>query len=341
MRIGRQLAHVPDEKTLEQSIASWEAMPVDQRFPAPADWRPPRFETTLAHPFEVTGPGTYTKGHPRTLRFLPGENGWQLARTDLPEQLPIDVDVRNVWTASRSIVLRSGRESNFVRMSEHIIAHRLGLGLDNVTIELTSGDPPLFNVGSLPIAEGILNAGMAENPHRPLRYFTVREPVTLAGPNGSFLHLEPANPGDFLLHLDVGIDFPSAIGRQRIQFDLWKEAFMRGAHARTNCPRSEVIFAMTIGKLFADIRNLGYTRENILIAGRKEYMNEPALVFDGKSLEAVWHRACLDLVAALSLFRRGRLAGSVVSYKAGHNLDCRLMTLLEKQGLWQALSPLP
>ena len=145
----------------------------------------------------------------------------------------------------------------------------LGLGLDNVTIELSSGDPPLFDVGSLPIAEGILNAGLTEDIHRPLRYFTVREPVTLAGPNGSFLHLEPAAAGDFLLHLDVAIDFPSAIGQQRIQFDLWQDAFLRGAHARTNCPRSEVIFAMTIGKLFADIRNLGYTRANILIAGKK------------------------------------------------------------------------
>ncbi|MBR0457865.1 MAG: UDP-3-O-acyl-N-acetylglucosamine deacetylase [Victivallales bacterium] len=319
---------------LDRSFAAFEALPVDQRIPAPENWRPARFETTIAKPFEVAGPATYHKGSRSTLSFEPSANGWELDRSDLPEQLPIQVDVRNVWTATRSVVLRSGCEANYVRMSEHIIAHRLGLGLDNVRIRMATGDPPLFHVGSMPIVEGILAAGLVEDSTRPLAYYTVAEPVTLAGPHGSFLHFEPAHPGDALLHLDVGIDFPTAIGKQRIQFDLCPEAFTYGAHARTNCPRKEVLFAMTLGKLFADIRNLGYTRENILIAGKNRYMNEPKMLHEGKSLEAVWHRACLDLVAALSLFRRGRIAGRISSYKAGHSLDCRLMTLLEIHGLW-------
>jgi UDP-3-O-acyl-N-acetylglucosamine deacetylase len=58
-------------------------------------------------------------------------------------------------------------------------------------------------------------------------------------------------------------------------------------------------------------------------------LNEPHLLQpDGRSLEPVWHRATLDLLAALALIDSGRLAGTVVSYRAGHTLDCRLMTLL-------------
>jgi UDP-3-O-acyl-N-acetylglucosamine deacetylase len=45
-------------------------------------------------------------------------------------------------------------------------------------------------------------------------------------------------------------------------------------------------------------------------------------------LEAVWHRATLDLVAALSLLETGRMAGHVVSFKAGHALDVRFTTYL-------------
>lgn len=327
-----------DAADLSSSFDALEAQGVDMSFPAPEDWSPDLYETTLEQECVVSGPGTYRKGHSSTLHFLPCDDGWAFDRSDLSEQLKIAVTPGNVWTASRSIVLRSGCESNYMRMTEHIIAHRLGLGLDNVIIRTDSGDPPLFDVGSMPIVDEFLKTGFRSVPTKPLAYYTVSEPVVLAGPNGSFLAFEPAENGSKKLSFDVAIDFPTAIGKQRIQFDLCKESFIHGAHARTNCPKKEVMLAMTIGKLFADIRNLGYTKKNILIAGKKRYYNEPALIHEGKSLEAVWHRANLDLIAALSLFSRGRLAGHVISYKAGHNLDCRFMTLAEINGIWKKIN---
>ena len=333
METGRLLADAPND--IDASLDALASQAVDMRLVATSDWKPASYETTIAHECMVTGPGTYVKGKRSTLCFRPSKDGWSFDRTDRPEQLPIRVAAENVWTSSRSIVLRSGEESNYMRMTEHIIAHRLGLGLDNVRICTASGDPPLFDVGSMPIADALLEAGIVEDKSRPLHYYTVSEPVTLVGANGSFLNFEPAATGDKKLYFDVAIDFPTAIGKQRIQFELCRESFLHGAHARTNCPLREVVFARTIGKLFADIRNLGYTRNNILIAGRKNYYNEPGLMHDGKSLEAVWHRACLDLIAALSLFRQGRLAGRVTSYKSGHHLDCRFMTLAEKFHIWR------
>lgn len=328
-----------DEEQLPALEDALAAMPVDMTMRAPADWRPRQWQTTLARSFPVTGPATYRKGAHSTLVFLPGPgDGWWLNRLDLEEQLPIKVSVRNVWTAQRNIVLRSGSPHNYVRMTEHIIAHRLGLGLDNAAIGIDSGDPPLFNVGSLPIVEAVRAAGIVEDKTRPLRYLAVKEPVALVSGNGSFLRVDPPPSGSRQLTFDVGIDFSTAIGRQRIQFDLYDDAFGHGAHARTNCSRAQMLYMRTLGKLFADTRNLGYTRDNILIAGQECYYNEPRLLHEGKSLEAVWHRACLDLVAALSLLDEGRLCGKVTSYKAGHALDCRLMTLLYRDEL---LEPLP
>lgn len=335
METGRILADSSD--TLAQSIDALASQNVDLLLPAPDGWQPPKFETTLAGEFQVTGPGTYHKSVNSTLSFKPSPNGWELNRLDLPEQLPIQVSVKNVWTARRSVVLRSGNPHNYVRMTEHIIAHRLGMGLDNVSIHMGSGDPPLFNIGSMPIVEAIQTTGLSEIKDRPLKYFTVSEPVTLQGPNGSFLNFTPAQNGSRKLTLDVAIDFPTAIGQQRIQFDLCPQNFIQGAHARTNCSRMEMFYAMTIGKLFADIRNMGYTKDNILVAGKNKYINKPSLIYNGKSLEAVWHRACLDLIAALSLFDRGRIAGHITSYKAGHHLDCRFMTLLEINKLWHEI----
>ena len=55
-----------------------------------------------------------------------------------------------------------------------------------------------------------------------------------------------------------------------------------------------MLYCKTIGRVFADVRNLGYTRENSLVAGRQRYLNTPRLLHAGKSLEAVWHRAIMD-----------------------------------------------
>lgn len=325
---------------LAASVSRWGAMPVDMVMPAPAGWQPARCQVTLSDSFEVTGPGTYSCRTRSTLRVEPSErSGWWIDRTDLPEQLPIQVSIRNVWTSARNIVLRSGNPHNYLRMVEHVIALRLGLGLDNVQIRIGTGDPPLFEVGSMPIVEQVLRVGRREQPHRPLVYWTVKEPVTAVGSNGSFLHLAPAHRGQRRLSFDVAVDFPTAIGQQRVQFDLFDDSFRHGAQARTNCSIAEMIYSKTIGKFFADVRNLGYTRHNILIAGRHGYLNTPRLLENGRSLEAVWHRAVLDLIAALSLIEDGRLAGHVVSYKAGHTLDVRLVTQLVLHDLLEPVAP--
>ena len=325
------------EKELAPLLEALGRQKVDMLFAAPDGWQPDKYETTLKSAFSIDGPGTYSKGRKTTLTFAPCKNGWFFNRQDQPEQLPVRVSPANVWTAQRSIVLRSGAASNYMRMTEHIIACHLGLGLDNVVVGSSNGDPPLYDVGSMPIVEAIGQAGIVRDESHPLKYFTVKEDVVLLGPHGSFLRFEPAKSGERRLSLDVAIDFPNAIGKQRIQFDLTPQSFTHGAHARTNCSRWEIFLVRTIGKLLADFRNLGYTNQNILIAGKRQYYNKPTMIHDGKSLEAVWHRACLDLVAALSLFDKGRLAGHVTSYKAGHSLDCRFMTLLEINDLWQEM----
>src|SRR5690606_39221829 len=96
-----------------------------------------------------------------------------------------------------------------------------------------------------------------------------------------------------------------AIGDQRIKLVLNAETFRRGAHARTNTTASKKLYCQTIGKAFADVRNLGDTDKNVLIAGKTRYHNKAGLVVNGKALEAVWHRAILDLLAAVALIERG------------------------------------
>ena len=295
---------------------------------APAD----EFEKTLGRAVSVTGPGTFFRRAARTLVFEPTEErGWWFERSDLPTDLPTKVSVRNVWTTARNIVLRSGSPHNYMRMVEHIIALKLGMNIDNLLIRVDSGDPPLFDRGSLDLVEAFEQAG-ASTLKTAVKYVTVRETVTVAGAKGGFLTFAP-DDGGRSLSIDCAIDFKDAIGRQRVQFDLTREIFTEKAVARTNTTAAMKLYCETVGKLFADIRNLGYTSKNILIAGKRRYMNEPYLLHNGKSLEAVWHRAIMDLLAAVALIDSGRFVGRILSFKSGHALDVDAIRLLYKHKL--------
>lgn len=276
----------------------------------------------LAQTATAVGPGTFKGAVLRPLTFAPSaQPGWWIDRTDLPDQLPVEVSANNVWTTARNIVLRAGSPHNYLRMVEHIIALRIGMGVDDVTIRVADGDPPLFDESSLPLVEAMNNAKPVEL-QRPATFLTVKEPVTFGGTRGDFITLLPAEPGQRLLRVDCAIDFPSVIGKQRILFDLTPKTFLIGAGARTNASHGQMLYCRTIGKLFADTRNLGYTTNNILIHGKHRYANQPRF-----EREPVWHRAVLDLLAAVALLR-GRLAGTIISYRAGHTQDVQFMTQL-------------
>jgi len=327
---GRVL--VGDECVLHSSYDMFNAQPVDQEMlevpPGDPEWR----QTTLGNRVSVTGPGTFLGKAERTLEFEPStHSGWFFDRTDLPGSMPIVVSVQNVWTIVRNIVLCSGSPHNYMRMVEHIIALKY-LGLDNVVIRMDSGDPPLFDRSSMDLVEAIEQSGIVTQ-HEPARCVTVKEPVTVVGANGGFLTFMPADKGNRRLTVDCAIDFPNAIGRQRIRYDVNHKTVRHGAFARTNTNLWMMLYCKTIGKVFADTRNLGYTLRNILVAGPRHYVNKPHMIHNGKSLEAVWHRGVLDLLAAVALIHLGRFVGSIRSYKAGHALDVEMVQELYKRDL--------
>ncbi len=328
-----------DPEVLRRSYERLQQQAVDWDLSDDRAELPRRRQKTLAKSVSVEGPGTFLGKSISKLTLEPTDlEGWWFSREDLHDCLPVRVSIRNVWTTGdvvSNIVLRSGPPQNYVRMVEHIVALKMGMEIDNLMIRCNSGDPPLFKRGSLDLVEALESAGTVE-VDRPVDYWTVKERVTVGLPNGSFLIFEPCT-GAPKLTVDCAIDFPTAIGKQRIKFPLVYEHFRRGAEARTNSSFAKMLYAKTVGRIFADVRNLGYNMDNILVASKWGYINEPQLRHEGKSLEAVWHRAVLDLLAAIALLEEGRFVGHLTSYRAGHYLDCYAMRLLYKKGLLKRL----
>ncbi|MGD9781013.1 MAG: UDP-3-O-acyl-N-acetylglucosamine deacetylase [Kiritimatiellia bacterium] len=328
---------------LERGVRAWEAQPVDWDMMDEAravDLRRPR--TTLERSATVRGRGTFFGQSIRTLTLCPTDmEGWWFERADLPDSLPVRCSIRNVWTTGNvvsNIVLRSGSPRNYVRMAEHMISLRMGMGIDNLLIRLDSGDPPLFDRGSAELVEALKGAG-ARRVDRPANFVTVRERVTICNGRGGFLTLAPADPARPMLAVDAAVDFKTAIGKQRIRFAVDPEKFAYGATARTNTSALKMLYCKTIGLLFADIRNLGYSFDNLLVAGRFRYWNKALLPHGGKSLEAVWHRATLDLLAAIALIDEGLFVGEIISYKSGHGMDVEMVQRLYQESLLTPLVP--
>jgi len=321
------------QASLDAARRRFDAQAVDDFRPADASgWSPTR--VTLAGEASVEGVGTFRGREKRTLTFGPSSRpGWWIRRTDQPEQLDTAVDVANLWTSARNLVLRSGSPHNYLRMVEHIIALKAGLGLDDVLIKTNSGDPPLFDDSSVPLVETVRRAGLAPMSV-PASCVTVKEPLAFGGTRGDFLLFLP-DDGSRKLRLDVAINWHTIIGDQRIVFDVTPETFAYGAYARTNATHRQYQLAKTVGWLFADTRNLGYDRNNILIHGRHRWYGEPRFPLAGtdKFLEPVWHRATLDLLAALALTGPDRFVGTVVSYRSGHTQDCDAVRALYRNDL--------
>ncbi len=330
-----------DGEAIKASAARMDKQPVDWDLSNNPVEPLRKMHTTIAKPSTISGPGTFMGKATRMITFEPTtREGWWLDRTDLPGSLPIRVGISNVWTTGQivsNIVLRSGNPHNYVRMVEHLISLRMGLGIDNLLIKLDSGDPPLFEQGSLDLVEALEQCGKVILD-KPVNYVTVKEPVTVGGTYGDFITLAP--PDDLehpQLMIDCALKFPTAIGEQRIVFPHSKELTKMASVARTNTSLTKVIYCATIGRIFADVRNLGYNKANVSIAGKKRYVNEPRLLHEGKALEAAWHRSVLDMLAAIALIPDGLFIGKITSYKAGHRLDCELIKQLY---LNQALVPL-
>ena len=324
---------VGDKAAFDVARKRFDAQPVDDvRLAEKPGWCANR--TTLAGEASVSGVGTFRGSERRTITFAPSDRpGWWIRRTDMPEQLDTAVDIANLWTSARNLVLRSGSPHNYLRMVEHIVALKAGLGLDNVVLKTNSGDPPLFDESSVPLVEAVEKAKMVETGE-PATYITVKEPLAFAGNRGDFLMFLP-DDGSRRLRLDVAISWHTIIGDQRVVFDVTPETFRYGAYARTNATHRQYQFAWTVGWLFADTRHLGYNKGNILIHGRHRWYGEPRFQLEGTNrfLEPVWHRATLDLLAALSLTGPDRFVGTVVSFRAGHTQDCDAVRYLYRHNL--------
>jgi UDP-3-O-[3-hydroxymyristoyl] N-acetylglucosamine deacetylase len=276
-----------------------------------------QMEQTIAAPIEFTGVGLHS-GAPVTMRLLPAPAGSGIVfrRTDL-DNFEIPAIGRNVARVSYATSLM--RQGVLISTTEHLLSALIGMGVDNVIVELDNLELPILDGSALPYVEAFRSAGIRIQRRRRevirvLRAIEVRD-------GDKFIGVYPGSG----YNICYGIDFPAPIGQQKTCIDLAAETYGTViAQARTFGYKADEKRLLDMGL----IRGAG--PENAIILGPQGPENGPLRCRD----EYVRHKV-LDLIGDLALAGR-RIEGHVVAERAGHAMHTALVSrLIKDRAAWE------
>ena len=281
-------------------------------------------EQTVSEPLEFTGVGLHS-GAPVTMRLLPAPAGSGIVfrRTDL-DNFEIPANGRNVAKVSYATSLM--RQGVLISTTEHLLSALIGLGIDNLIVELDNLELPILYGSALPYVEAVERAGI-RTQRRRRETIRVLKPVEVREGN-KFIGVYPGSG----YRIDYTIEFPAPIGRQQTSIDLAAETY--GAF---------IAPARTFGYKADErrLRDMGLIRgagpQNAIVLGPNGPENGPLRFAD----EYVRHKV-LDLIGDLALAGR-RMEGHVVAERAGHAMHTALVSrLLKDRSAWElARIPVP
>ena len=274
-------------------------------------------EQTIAAPIEFAGVGLHS-GAPVTMRLLPAPAGSGIVfrRTDL-DNFEIPATGRNVAKVSYATSLM--RHGVLISTTEHLLSSLIGMGVDNVIVELDNLELPILDGSAQPYVEAFRSVGIRVQRRRRevirvLRPLEVRE-------GDKFIGLYPGTG----YNICYAIDFPAPIGQQSTCVDLAAETYGTAiAPARTFGYQADEQRLRDMGLI------RGASQENAIILTNRGPVNGPLRFQD----EYVRHKV-LDLIGDLALAGR-RIEGRVVAERAGHAMHTALVSrLLKDRAAWE------
>ena len=273
-------------------------------------------QRTIGRAVSYTGTALHS-GAETTVEFRPASanTGIRFVRGDLPGRPVIRVCAENARydpTASRRTILANGNAE--VHTVEHLLATVMGLGIDNVEIEVNgqeAAEP--FDGSASPFVKMFEEAGVVEQD--ALReYFKVTRSFSYRKDDVE-LHAVPH--AGLRISFTIQYDNPH-VGTQYASFDLDPEVFV-----------SQVAPARTF-VLFKDVEPLrqmgmikGGSLENAVVIQDDGIMNKEPLRFTD---EFVRHKI-LDLLGDIGLIGRPVL-GHIIAVRSGHEANVAFIRML-------------
>ncbi len=273
-------------------------------------------QTTLRKRAVLSGNGVHSNA-PVQIVLHPSEadSGIAFLRTGLPDGGSRRIEAKWSRVSATDLCTVLGDASlGSVSTVEHLMAALVGLGVDNVTIEIDGPEVPIMDGSSAAFVTAIDRAGI-KTLSVARRYLKILKPIRVEH-GRSFSELRPAESG---FRLNVEIDYPvAAIGRQRKSIELQPAQF-----------RKEISRARTFG-LLSDVKRLwemgfalGSSLENSVAVDADRILNPEGL----RSADEFVSHKMLDAVGDLALAGMP-LIGSYSAFCPGHKMNFLVLKAL-------------
>jgi UDP-3-O-[3-hydroxymyristoyl] N-acetylglucosamine deacetylase len=275
-------------------------------------------QRTLSRAVSCSGIGLHS-GRKVTLRLkpAPSDYGIRFRRLDL-DGLEVPATADRIVDLNYATGLAQDEAS--VRTVEHLLAALVGLGIDNVGVELNQSEVPIMDGSAASFVYLVHEAGV-KTLKASRRFLKVVRPIALSKGNKRIA----VYPSDhFKVTYSISFDHPLLRHQSRTQ-RVTEESFVEEiAPART------FGFLKEVEQLRQKGLALGGSLENAIVLGETGVLNNTLRFED----EFVRHKI-LDVIGDLALVGHP-IIGHVVAHRAGHALHAGFAhKLLEETDAWR------
>ncbi len=251
------------------------------------------------------------------------DSGIRFFRSDLAPCKPIKAHMDKVVDTRLATTI--GEDMHTVSTTEHLMAALSAYGIDNVDIEVDSGEIPIMDGSAEPFFNLLKMTG--KKRQSGLRKVLRITKAVVFKDGDKKVSITPYNG----FKITGEIDFDDTIIRtQKYSIELHPDKFAKEiARART------FGYVEQVEELWANGLALGGTLENVIAIhwNRKSILNEDGLRFEN---EFIRHKV-LDLLGDIALLGCPVL-GHVEAYKAGHTQHLGLMqTIASRPDCWELI----
>jgi len=282
-------------------------------------------QRTLKHIIRATGVGLHTGEKVyMTLRPAAPNTGIVFHRVDLAPPVAIKADPYHVGDTR----LASCLEQDGVRVStvEHLMSALAGLGIDNLYVDLSSGEVPIMDGSAGPFVFLLQSAGIEEQPAAK-KFIRILQPVEVSSGDKS-ARFAPHH--GFKIEFSIDFDHPVFENSAKsVCVDFATTSYVKEvSRARTFGFMHEVEWMRGQGLA------LGGSLDNAIVLDEYRVLNNDGLRYDD---EFVKHKV-LDAIGDLYLLGHP-VIGMFAAHKSGHALNNALLRrLLEQREAWEYVS---
>jgi UDP-3-O-[3-hydroxymyristoyl] N-acetylglucosamine deacetylase len=282
-------------------------------------------QRTIKTDIRATGVGLHTgKKVYMTLRPAVENSGIVFRRVDLDNPVDIPADPRIVGeTMLGTTLVKDGVK---VATVEHLMSALAGLGIDNLSVDLSAPEVPIMDGSAGPFVFLLQSAGIEEQ-NAAKKFIRIKKKIRVEE-DDKWAQLTPFN--GFKVNFEISFNHPVFNKlKQDASLDFSSTSFLKEvSRARTFC------FLRDVETLRARNLTLGGSMDNAIVLDDYRILNEDGLRYAN---EFVIHKI-LDAIGDIYLLGHS-LIGEFSAHKSGHDLNNKLLcAVLDNENAWEEVT---